>query len=606
MENYIRKTKIVCTMGPACDNDDVLRGIIRAGMNVARFNFSHGTHEEQKKRMDRVRRVSAELDIPVALLLDTKGPEIRTGMTEDSGAVSFNSGDEVLVGVNGEPTRAAANGKAGTLSLNWKDAVLKITPGIKILIADGLFELDVLENDGEILRCKAANNAKIGSKKNVNLLGLHAGLPILAEQDKADITFGAGEDVDFIAASFLSFPREVAEIRAFLRKLKSDAKIIAKIENNEGLTNIEEIAALADGIMVARGDLAVQIPDERIPLAQKRIVETARRHCKPVIIATQMLDSMIINPRPTRAELTDVANAIFDGADAVMLSGETAQGSYPVEAAATLAKIARTVEQSEEYRTLERSRPGRELMNITELAKAVSRSAWETALAVGAKVILTPTSSGNTARLISHYRPEQPILAVTPNVHTMRGMLLLWGVVPKLTAQAEHSDQMIQNALKIAAGIGLASMSDKLVLAAGLPIGSPLPLNTVRVLIMGTILARSARGGFANKELFRATGRVVWADSAAEARDLIKKLIHDKSGGDILVCPSLNTDYTPIIRIVRGVICEGVSTLSERELSLINPNLVWLTGVHNASRKLESGISITIDGKALLAYEGTV
>ncbi|GMO14609.1 MAG: pyruvate kinase [Termitinemataceae bacterium] len=612
MENCIRKTKIVCTMGPACDSDDVLEGIIKAGMNVARFNFSHGSHDEHKVRMDRVRRISSKLNIPVALLLDTKGPEIRTGLVEDGSPVSFNKDDEVLVGCNGEVTRAASGKKAGALSINWKDALLKITAGTRILIADGLFELLVLEKTPQALRCKAMNSAKIGSRKNVNLIGVHAGLPILAEQDKLDIEFGVKEDVDFVAASFLSFPHEVSEIRAFLRKCGYNANIIAKIENEEGLNNIDKIAALADGIMVARGDLAVQIPDEQIPLAQKRIVEASRRQCKPVIIATQMLDSMIVNPRPTRAELTDVANAIFDGADAVMLSGETAQGAYPVEAATALVKIACSVEGSPEYKALERTRQSNAMTlynedessfatHATKLAISVSRSAWETALAVDAKVILTPTISGNTARLISHYRPEQPVLAVTPNVRTMRSMLLLWGVVPALTKEAEHSDQMIQNALKIASETKMASISDCLVLAAGLPLGSPLPLNTIRVLIMGNVLARSASGGFANKTLHRATGRVVWADSAPAARELIKY-----SGGDILVCPSLNADYIPIIRIVRGVICEGVSMLSAEELKMINPNLVWLLSVHNVSRKLESGISITIDGKALLVYEGTV
>ncbi|MDR2509825.1 MAG: pyruvate kinase [Spirochaetaceae bacterium] len=609
---YIRKTKIVCTMGPACDSDETVAAVINAGMNVARFNFSHGSHEEHKQRMDRVRRISAKLDIPVALMLDTKGPEIRTGLVEDGGSVSFKRGDEVIVSTDGVFTKAPAGKEAGRLSLSWKDAAEKITKGVRILIADGLFELEVLESDGGRLRCRAANDAKIGSRKNVNLIGIHAGLPILAEQDKLDIGFGINEDVDFIAASFLSFPHEVTEIRSFLRKHKSSAKIIAKIENQEGLDNIDEIAALADGIMVARGDLAVQIPDERIPLAQKKIIAVARQHCKPVIIATQMLDSMIVNPRPTRAELTDVANAIFDGTDAVMLSGETAQGAYPAQSAATLAKIACTVEQSGEYRDRVRgdlllleghhNEVKRErASHTTEIAGAISRSAYETALAVNARVILTPTMSGSTARQISRYRPEQPIVAVTPNLRTFRSMLLTWGVVPKLAVHATHSDEMIQNALKICSETGLAGISEKVVLAAGLPLGSTLPLNTIRVLIMGTVLARSTAGGHASKEIFRANGRVVWADSAAQARELIKS-----DGGDILVCPSLTDDYTPILRIVRGVICEGVCSLSTKVLAIINPNLVWLTGVNNASRKLESGLSVTIDGKALLVYEGTI
>jgi pyruvate kinase len=600
-------------MGPACDTDETVRNVILGGMNVARFNFSHGAHTEHKQRMDRVKRIAQELDVPVALMLDTKGPEIRTGLVRDETPVVFNKGDMVCVRTDGAFTTAPSSTGPGCISLTWKEAATHITKGVKILIADGLFELDVLENDGTTLLCQAANTAKIGSRKNVNLIGVHAGLPILAEQDKTDIAFGAGEDIDFIAASFVSFPSEITEIRAYLRKIHCTAKIIAKIENQEGLDNIEEIAALADGIMVARGDLAVQIPDERIPLAQKKIVDVARRQCKPVIIATQMLDSMIVNPRPTRAELTDVANAIFDGADAVMLSGETAQGTYPVEAVSTLAKIACTVEQSEEYhqrvRTylltlLEKPSPEpkkEQASHTTEIAGAVSRCAYETAVAVQAKVILTPTVSGSTARQISRFRPEQPILAVTPNVRTFKSMLLMWGVVPKLTIQAVHSDEMIQNALKISSETGMAAISDRLVLAAGLPLGSPLPLNTVRVLIMGTILARSSSGGCAGKDMFRAHGRVVWADSAENARQIIKA-----DGGDILVCPSLTDEYTPILRIVRGVICEGVCAISTKVLAIINPHLVWLTGVHGASKKLESGTSVTIDGKALLVYEGTL
>ena len=598
-------------MGPACDSDEMTRAIIQNGMNVARFNFSHGDHAEHKARMERVRRIAASLGEPVALMLDTKGPEIRTGPVEN-GAAAFSKGDELIVTTDGAPTAVPAGGKPGRLSLTWKDAVARIRPGVKILVADGLFELDVLENDGSVLRCRAANSAKIGAKKNVNLVGVHAGLAILADADKADIRFGADEDIDFVAASFVSFPAEITEIRSFLRTIKSSAKIIAKIENQEGLDNIEEIAALADGIMVARGDLAVQIPDERIPLAQKKIIAVARRQCKPVIIATQMLDSMIINPRPTRAELTDVANAIFDGADAVMLSGETAQGAYPAAAAATLAKIALTVEQSDEYRERMRAdvaallKKAAELKkerssHNTEIAAAVSRAAYETALAVHAKVILTPTMSGSTARQISRFRPSQPIVAVTPVARTHHALLLSWGVVPKLTTHAVHSDEMIQNALKICSETGLAAISDRLVLAAGLPMGSPLPLNTMRVLIMGNVLARSSAGGFANKDVFRAHGRVVWADSAAAARDLIKS-----DGGDILVCPSLTDEYVPILRIVRGVICEGICAINADVLSIINPSLVWLNGVHNAARKLESGLFVTIDGKALLVYEGAV
>jgi pyruvate kinase len=590
-------------MGPACDDDDIVRKMLYAGMNVARFNFSHGNHAEHKARIDRVRRISAEMELPVALMLDTKGPEIRTGFVEDGGVAAFTKGDTVIVSADGAFTSAGGGGTAGHISLSWKDIALRAVPGTRILIADGLFELEVQESDGKTVVCRALNNAKIGSRKNVNLIGIHPGLPIIGEQDKQDLTFGAEQGLDFIAASFLCFPHEVTEIREYIRPLRWPARIIAKIESQEGLDNIEAIAGLADGIMVARGDLAVQIPDDQIPLAQKKIISAARRHCKPVITATQMLDSMIVNPRPTRAELTDVANAIFDGSDAVMLSGETASGAYPAEAVATMGKIACTIEQSAEYRAHIKNTQtlSPAATHPYEIARVTSRYAYEVALAVGAKVILIPTISGTSVRQIAMWRPEQPILAVTPDEAATRAMQLIWGVIPKLTKTALHSDEMILNALKILAETSLADISDKIVLAAGLPLHSPLPLNTIRILIMGNVLTRSTSGGHANGSITRANGKIVWADSAAEARHVIKA-----DGGDILVCPILTDAYIPILRIVRGVICEGHCHISSTVLEMVNPNLVWLTGVHNATRKLESGLNVTIDGDALLVYEGVI
>jgi pyruvate kinase len=610
----LRKTKIVCSLGPSSDSDERIRSLILAGMNVARFNFSHGSHEEHKARMDRVKRISFELGMPVALMLDTKGPEIRTGLvdekadfaagsnsvTEGSASVQFNAGDTVMVTSDGAFTAPAkSKDEPGRISLSWKDAARKAKPGIKILIADGLLELDVLEIQGKELVCRAANSARIGSKKNVNLWGLHAGLPIIGEEDKSDIAFGAGEGIDFIAASFLSFPHEIAEIREFLHSIKYSAGIIAKIESREGVENIEKIICLSDGIMVARGDLAVQIPDEQIPLVQKRIIGLARKYSKPVITATQMLDSMIVNPRPTRAELTDVANAIFDGTDAVMLSGETANGAYPVEALETMSRIAVTVEESEEYRDRMRKNPP--LPGRSGIAENISLAAYETAFKLDAKVIVTPTLSGNSARLIARYRPEQPILAATPDMRSLRGMLLDWGVFPHLVPKADDSGGVIRNVQKITLDSGLASISDKLVLAAGLPIESPLPLNTVRVLIVGNVLTRSRYGGFSDEGNFRVSGRIFRASSAREAREALKN-----PGGEILVCPLLSTEYAKVLKLVKGIICEGSILINDEILKQLNPGLVWLSGVHNASHSLESGLLVTIDGKAMLVYEGII
>jgi pyruvate kinase len=466
-------------------------------MNVARFNFSHGTHAEHGAQMEKTRRMSAELGMPVAIMLDTKGPEIRTGLVgsttgggEGTGTVDFHAGDLIEVDASDAPTTPPSSSQPGHISLSWKEVAQKVKPGVKILIADGLFELSVLSTDGKTVQCKALNNATLGSRKNVNIVGVHAGLPIMSEQDKSDLAFGAEQNVDLISASFVSFPHEVEEIRDFLAAHGNHAHIIAKIESAEGVQNIEDIIKAADGVMVARGDLAQQIPMEQIPLVQKDIIALARKHGKPVITATQMLDSMIENPRPTRAELTDVANAIFDGSDAVMLSGETANGAYPTAAVETMATIARTVENSPEFKARAKAiakdafeEDGIEALIPTILSKAT----YDVATNIGAKGIVTPTLTGHTARLIAKYRPEQPVLAVTPNRTTFQTLLLSWGVIPLLAPEGANSYDMSLLAEGFAIDEGLAQKGDILVLTAGLPVGSAQPLNTIRALILGNI-----------------------------------------------------------------------------------------------------------------------
>ena len=582
-----------------------MRDLALAGMNVARLNFSHGSYETHRASIERVRRISGELGIPIAVLLDTKGPEIRTGMVENDGKVTINKGDRVVITTDDCFTTAVQGQNPAHISISWKEAASKLQGGHRVLVADGLLELEVIDVTNGVINCRANNTAAIGSKKNVNLIGLHANLPIIGEQDKKDIAFGVEMDVDYIAASFLSFPRELTEIRKYLESLNSSIKIIAKIESGEGLENIKEIAQLADGVMVARGDLGVQLPTEQIPLAQKHIISVCRKVGKPVITATQMLESMIVNPRPTRAELTDVANAIFDGTDAVMLSGETASGAYPVEAVKTMDKIARTVEQSEEFRLRMKNRRNEclsEAYNSREnLSIIMSRSGVEIAASVNAKAIVTPTLSGNTARILSVFRPDEPILAVTPDVHAERVMQLYWGVQTCRRPHVDDSESMIQNTLKVVSDTGVACISDKIMLIAGLPLQSPNMVNTVRVLIIGTVLARSSAGGFADPGITRARGRIIHAASPAEARKRIMSF-----GGEILVCRELTEDYTPIIRLVNGVICEGVSEISEEKLRDINPHLVWLTHIRHAAQKLESGLSVTIDAKQLFVYEGSI
>jgi len=607
---FTRKTKIVCSMGPATANDEVVEQLLVAGMNIARFNFSHGTHQSHQEAMERVRRAAKKVGKPVALLLDTKGPEIRTGDTVDGGTVTIKAGDKVIVTSDGQKTQAPGKmegGGQGTekpalLSVSWKELPKRAVAGVRILIADGLLELEVIESDGNKVTCVAKNTGTIGSKKNVNLVGLHAMLPILGEQDKADIAFGVQQEVDFIAASFVSFASEIYEIRRYLDSLHSKAKIIAKIENEEGVANIEEIAEAADGIMIARGDLGVQLPTEKIPLVQKHIIGICRQMGKPVITATQMLESMVVNPRPTRAELTDVANAIFDGTDAVMLSGETANGAYPVAAVETMAKIALSVEDSPEFcQKMRVADTSSSFLPSGNIGMIMARNAYTTARDVKAMVIITPTLSGHTSRMISKFRPEQSIIAVTPDPVVARQLLLFWGVVPLHTQMASESDEMIQNAIKVALDAGVVNISDRAVLAAGIPLFSSLMLNTVKVLLVGNVLTRGNGGGSSSQEKTKTRGRIIRSKNAL---DTLAQL--QQQNGGIIVCPTITQDYIPLLRLVDGVIAENGSEVSDAMLALVNPNLVWLTNVSGATTNLESGLMVTIDGSQLLVYEGII
>lgn len=612
---FSQKTKIVCSMGPTTEDINVICDLLHAGMNVARFNFSHSDHPYHKKNMEAVREASRITGIPCALLLDTKGPEIRTGKVENDGKVDIHSGEIFLV-TNDDCLTQAASDKPGRISLSWKKLPEEIKPDCRILIADGLVELLVLETDGKTtITCRALNDGRIGSKKNVNVIGIHPDIPVLSEQDKKDIEFGIGMGIDFIAASFVSSPADVIAILRFIEPYKSKVRIISKIENEEGLDNIEDIIEVSAGVMVARGDLGVQLATERIPLAQKRIIQVCNLAGKPVITATQMLDSMITNPRPTRAELTDVANAIFDGTDAVMLSGETANGAYPVEAVKMLVKIAATVEESDDYKTKMRHFHGidRERHGIAEI---MAHAAYQTATAIEAASLLTPTLSGNTARLLSTFRPEQPIIAATPDETVQRQLLLNWGVVPLLVKTAEDSEEMTQNAMRVALDARALKLTDKVVMVAGVPIVSPMMVNTIRVLFVGNILARGLYSGGCAKiagksrgyeaisnpdDGCRVTGRIVRAETLEDAFIALRK-----KGGEILVLRNLDESYISLLRVVDGVVIENPSEISDEMLSMINPNLVWVSQVRNAMKILEPGFTITIDSKEKIIYEGTI
>jgi pyruvate kinase len=604
-----QKTKIVCSIGPVSNTDETIRKMIGAGMNIARFNFSHGDYTWHKDAMDRVKRIAAEEKKIVAILLDTKGPEIRTGMTLNGKDVVITAGDVIEVVADSSPCYGAERtstasetfvGKPGHISLSWKDVAARAKPGIRILMADGLIELIVDHVEGDKVICKANNSGVIGSKKNVNLVGLHAGLPIMAEQDKKDIAFGVEQNIDFVAASFVSFPEEVVQIREYLTSLGSKARIISKIENEEGLDNIDRIIEESDGIMVARGDLGVQVPTERIPLAQKSIIAKCRAAGKPVITATQMLDSMIVNPRPTRAELTDVANAVFDGTDAVMLSGETAGGKYPVLAVETMSRIVRTAEESDEYKNRMREIDNSYVSN-NNLGRTVAMTAYKLAYEVKAKAIISPTLHGNTSRMISSFRPGQIVIAVTPDFQVARQLMLNWGVNPILCQKANDSEAMIQNSIKMALDEGAVALSDSVVMIASIPLHSPLMANTIKVLVVGNVLARGTVYGCSNEARPLTSGRVINVEYPADAIDFIRKS-HDT----VIVCKRITQDFIPLLRLINGVIAEGGSDIPNEELASSNKSLVWITEAPDALASLETGLSVTLDGKKGLVYEGLI
>lgn len=457
----MKRTKIVCTMGPNSDQPGMLESLIDAGMDVARFNFSHGDHEEHKERMDRLKAIRQEKKIPVAILLDTKGPEIRTGLLEKGGKVSLKAGDSLIL------TTQEVTGNAQRISVSYKDLPADLKEGNTILVDDGLIELKVEFLSETEISCRVINGGELGERKGVNVPNVAVNLPAITEKDKQDILFGIRQGIDYIAASFVRKAEDVLEIKEFLRENQGDhIDVIAKIENAEGVENIDSIIAAADGIMVARGDLGVEIPAYQVPHVQKTIIEKCNHHYKPVITATQMLDSMIRNPRPTRAEVTDVANAIYDGTDAIMLSGETAMGKYPLEAVEMMTHIALETEKFlkfESYRDVEMAR------GSASVSSAVGFAAVDMVDHIKAACIVTPTMSGQTARLISNLRPSVPIYAVTPHEWAKRKMQLYWGVRSVTGYMEDTTENIISHALYMVTREKLAKKGEMIIFTAGDP-----------------------------------------------------------------------------------------------------------------------------------------
>jgi pyruvate kinase len=455
----MKKTKIICTMGPNTNDRNMMKALAEHGMDIARFNFSHGDYEEQKARLDMLKGVREELDLPIAALLDTKGPEIRTGVLEDGKKVMLKEGDIYTL------TSEEVVGDASKGHITYEGLAKDVVSGNRILIDDGLIELEVQEVKGKEIVCRIVNGGELGERKGVNVPNVKIKLPALTDKDKLDIQFGIEQGFDFIAASFVRTADAIREIKEILAANGSNMAVIAKIENAEGIENLDDIIEASDGIMVARGDMGVEIPAQEVPFVQKSIIEKCNVACKPVITATQMLDSMIRNPRPTRAEVTDVANAVYDGTDAVMLSGETAMGKYPVEALSMMASIVEETEKHLDYNAFRQRRVS--AANEHNVSNAVCYSSVATARDLGAKAIVAPSISGFTARLLSKWRPESQIIGLSPSSSALRQMQLYWGVKPYHAKRAESTDVLIYSSIELLKEKGIVKENDTVVVTAG-------------------------------------------------------------------------------------------------------------------------------------------
>lgn len=473
----MRKTKIICTLGPSTDDDNVLRDMVLSGMDVARFNFSHANHEEHLSRLRKIEQLREELGIPVATLLDTKGPEIRIGTFKDDRKIQLKEGQTFTL------TSREVEGDETQVSISYSNLIYDIEVGTTILIDDGLIEMVVDNITATDITCTVKNNGVISNRKGVNVPGVHLSMPFISNKDREDILFAIEHNYDFIAASFVRTAGDVKEIRKILNKHSSQTKIIAKIENYQGVENIDDIIQASDGIMIARGDMGVEIPYEEVPVLQKMIIKKVYNSGKQVITATQMLDSMIKNPRPTRAETTDVANAIYDGTSAIMLSGETAAGAYPVEALQTMVKIAMRAEADIDYRKRFRIQEVCEHPDITD---AISRATVTTAHDLNAKMIITVTTSGKTARMISRYRPECQILGCTTDPVVCRQLNMAWGVTPLLIAVEHDTFELFDHAIQAVEDAGYLEDGELAVLTAGVPLGISGTTNIIKVQIAGS------------------------------------------------------------------------------------------------------------------------
>ena len=579
---FNKKTKIVCTIGPASESIDTLKELIKSGLNVCRLNFSHGNYEEHGKRIDNIKAARNEMKLPIAILLDTKGPEIRTG--------KFSSPEVNLVeGQNFIITMEDVLGDETKCTVSYKELVNDVKPGNQILIDDGLVGLAVKEIKGQEILCIVQNAGTIKDNKGVNVPNVKINLPAITPKDKKDIEFGIEQGIDFIAASFVRKASDVLAIREILEENNAtNIQIISKIENQEGVDNIDEILEVSDGLMVARGDLGVEIPTEDIPIVQKELIKKCNILGKPVITATQMLDSMIRNPRPTRAEVTDVANAIFDGTDAIMLSGETAAGKYPLESVKTMASIAIRAEQTLDYEELLKTKVKLRQLNITN---AISHATCTTAIDLKASAIITATASGYTARMVSSYRPSAPIIAATNSEMVMRQMGLVWGVYPILAEKGLSTDDVFEKSVQSALDMDYISSGDLVVITAGVPVGIAGTTNLINVHIASEILIRGVGVGTTN---ISGRARLV-TDSNMEIEQ-----------GDIIVASSTDKDMMDIINKASAIITEEGGLTSHAAVVGVSLGIPVIVSATNALKLIEDNETITIDAQSGLVYKGEV
>ena len=574
----MRKTKIICTLGPSTDKDGVLRELVANGMNVARFNFSHGSHEEHKGRLDNLKAIRAELGKPVAALLDTKGPEIRLK--------DFKNGVEMLeAGQTFTLTTREVEGTKEICSITYKDLPQDVHEGGTIMLDDGLIKLRITNVTDTDLTCEVLNSGKIKNKKGVNVPGVHLSMPYLSQRDRDDIIFGVQQGFDFIAASFVRTAQDVYDIRNLLNEYDSNIRIIAKIENREGVNNIDSILAAADAVMVARGDLGVEIDFTELPGIQKSVIDRSFSFGKPIVTATQMLDSMIVNPRPTRAEISDVANAIYDGTSAIMLSGETAAGAYPVEALKTMSAIAERTENEVHYRDNRLVDASNGQISVSD---ATAHAACLTAKDVNASAIVTVSESGNTARLLSKYRPAQPIIACVMNEQVQRQLAISWGITPLMMPLAHSTDELIEMSTSLAKENGYLHDGELAVVTAGVPVGVSGTTNMIKIHMIGNCLATGVGIGPEGAALANATGKACVCHNLDELRAKFKP-------GMVLVVSSTSNEMLSYVRDAAAIVVEEPGLNSHAAIAgkaLLKPTIVGAAG---ATSHIRDGLMVAVD-----------